>query len=129
MCSSLCHNNMLTNAKRNITYSSDCTPPLAEARVTSCSSSGVNSGLFLSARRLPETNSSPNDLDYPHAVFTEVMWAFTCAHVSRGYYHYVMTRQSALAARCVMGIFLELIYVLCKQDGWVLHQQCYVCLC
>ncbi len=32
---------------------------------------------------------------------------------------YVMTRQSALAAGCIMGICLELIYALFKQDGWV----------
>ncbi len=29
-----------------------------------------------------------------------------------------MTRKSALAAGCIMGICLELIYVLFKQDGW-----------
>ncbi len=33
-------------------------------------------------------------------------------------YSIVMTRQSALAAGCIMGIFLVLIYVLFKQDGW-----------
>ncbi len=32
---------------------------------------------------------------------------------------YVMTQQSALATRCIMGICLELIYALFKQDGWV----------
>ncbi len=42
--------------------------------------SEVNSGLFLSARLLPETKSSRNEL----FVYAEAMWAFTCARVSHG---------------------------------------------
>ncbi len=41
----------------------------------------------------------------------------------------VITRQSALAARWIMGICLELIYTFFKQDGWVFASKCYVCLC
>ncbi len=47
-----------------------------------CSSSEVNSGLFLSAH-LPETKSIQDELFT--FVYVEAMWAFTCACVSHGF--------------------------------------------
>ncbi len=73
-------------------YSSDWYPPLdpAARRITLCSSFEVNSGLFLSARLLPETKSSQDEL--------EAMWAFTCAWVSCGCLesekHYELRREN-----------------------------------
>ncbi len=46
-----------------------------------CSSSEVNSGLFLSVCLLPETKVAGMSSS---CLFTGVMWAFTCPRVSRG---------------------------------------------
>ncbi len=64
MCSSLCHNNILSNANKK--HYLLCLNDLLcwiKWHVASCSSSEVNSGLFLSACLFQKMKSSLDELD------------------------------------------------------------------